>query len=157
MTERDTSRVFAVCRVDPPSATAQHKGVVVQGGRPRFYTKKRVREATALWKAIIHSGKSPGFRTLDGAVSVSIRFTYAFPAGFSKRKRAAGAIPKPTRPDLDNLSKVILDAATAAAVWHDDGQVASLRLDKVWGDHGEVSILIEPAAAGTDTNTTPKG
>lgn len=47
------------------------------------------------------------------------------------------------RVDLDNLVKTVLDAATAAGVWHDDSQVtvlsAALELDKV-NPRTEISI-----------------
>ncbi len=157
MKDKPDNVVMAVCRVDPPSATSQQKGVAVVGGRPRFYTKKDVRAALKLWRLVIHSGKSRGFRRFEGPVAVSIGITYPFPADWSRRRRAEGAQPKPTRPDLDNLCKVALDAATAANVWRDDAQVTRLEVSKAWGDHGELRILIRPDAPQPTPQPAPAG
>lgn len=42
------------------------------------------------------------------------------------------AVPKRVtdKPDLDNLTKPVLDALTSAGVWHDDSQVVLLRVSK---------------------------
>jgi len=44
------------------------------------------------------------------------------------------AAPKATRPDCDNLSKLILDGMTKARYWHDDAQVADLHIKKFTSD-----------------------
>lgn len=59
--------------------------------------------------------------------------------------KTGGRIPHAGRPDVDNLSKTVLDALTLAEVWMDDGQV--WRLDsRTWyaaeGESAQVQILI---------------
>lgn len=48
---------------------------------------------------------------------------------------------KPTRPDLDNVAKLLLDAMTKAGYWHDDAQVVELSLAKYTGPIAGVYIL----------------
>lgn len=46
-----------------------------------------------------------------------------------------------TRPDLDKLSRSVLDALTTARIWRDDSQVVALTACKVYGDPGlEVTV-----------------
>jgi Holliday junction resolvase RusA-like endonuclease len=37
--------ITAIIHGDPPTCTAQQKGVMVRGGRPMFFTKKKVADA----------------------------------------------------------------------------------------------------------------
>lgn len=51
-------------------------------------------------------------------------------------------------PDIDNLTKAVMDAITVLNVWRDDSQVVSLNAAKVWSDVREdagVNIAIVPA------------
>lgn len=47
-------------------------------------------------------------------------------------------IPKPTKPDLDNYIKSVLDAITAAGIWKDDNLVCSIKAAKYYGAEGFV-------------------
>ncbi len=56
-----------------------------------------------------------------------------------------GRVPKPTRADVDNIAKAVLDALTKARAWQDDGQVWSLTARKWYAatserPHVEISI-----------------
>ena len=49
--------------------------------------------------------------------------------------------PKTTRPDWDNLLKIIKDAATRAGWWRDDALVYSESMERYfWPDADEVTI-----------------
>jgi Holliday junction resolvase RusA-like endonuclease len=79
-----------------------------------------------------------------GPLSVVVVLRYPYPARLSAKARTGEPlIPCDTRPDLDNLSKMILDAIGKAGVWRDDGQVASLTLQKFWSAEPGVYIQIE--------------
>lgn len=43
-------------------------------------------------------------------------------------KADPGLLPCPVKPDADNVSKIVKDAATRAEVWGDDDQVVDLRV-----------------------------
>ena len=79
----------------------------------------------------------------SGPVSVSLTFIHKRPQRFPKKH--TGRILKTTRPDIDNLAKTYLDAATQAGIWNDDNQVVSLILTDMYCDkheepHVEMSI-----------------
>lgn len=140
-------------KVDPATLpTAQQKGVTRDG---RVYTKTKVARAKQRLVAELrlaaarHCGVS--FNGLledvrDGVPwSVAIEFVYALK---STPKRNFG-LPKATRPDLDNLTKLVLDALTESGVaFADDGQVAILQVRKRHARAGEdahVRLVFEPA------------
>lgn len=78
------------------------------------------------------------FSTLHeaGPVRVSITFLFARPAGHYRRganaaelRPAAPAHPA-TRPDIDKLTRAVLDALKTGGAYHDDGQVTDLDVRK---------------------------
>ncbi len=46
------------------------------------------------------------------------------------------------KPDTDNIAKVVCDALNGVA-YHDDKQITSLTVDKVWADDGIERVEIE--------------
>lgn len=105
-----------------PRSTHQEKGVRIVRGRPMFYEKKEVAEIRRFYSAIFKAYQPP--QPMTGAVAVRIGFHYPV-----KRPHKDGEV-KGTRPDLDNMAKLILDVATACGFWNDDGQIALLQLSK---------------------------
>ena len=80
-----------------------------------------------------------------GPVEVTLYWTWKIPA---KRKEAAnpakiGAFPKVTRPDLDNLAKLAIDAMTVSGFWKDDSQVARLITQKWYGDMPGIAVSVK--------------
>lgn len=47
-----------------------------------------------------------------------------------------------TKPDLDNVAKVILDALNGIA-YHDDSQVSRLLIEKRYAEEPRVEVMIE--------------
>ena len=129
--------VFIPCEI--PTRTAQQKGVSVRAGRPFFYKKTVVKKAENQLRAIL----APYAPTvpLDGPLCLCI--TLAFPWRKSERKgriRAFQQYPIDTRPDAENLFKSIGDQMTSLGFWHDDGQLSSLRISKVWSDNPGITL-----------------
>lgn len=90
---------------------------------------------------------------LTGAVYLGCHFLLRRPAShFGKRGLLPSAPEYPTgaRSDLDKLVRAIGDAATAAGVWRDDGQVVRIVATKGWAELGDgpgVEITIRPLEA----------
>jgi Holliday junction resolvase RusA-like endonuclease len=77
---------------------------------------------------------------LTGPVSVLVAFVWPWRKGEPKRNRLDGWRPCDTRPDCDNLAKMILDCMTRLAYWLDDGQVSLLPIVKCWGDRPGIGV-----------------
>lgn len=107
-----------------PRTTHQQRGVKVVNGKPMFYTKTKVQEIERLYNFMFHTYRPPQMMT--GAVRVKITFFYP-----AKKPHKHGE-PKATRPDLDNMAKLLIDCATRSGYWRDDGQIADLRIIKAY-------------------------
>lgn len=86
-------------------------------------------------------------KPLSGALAVAFTFLLPIPASRPKWWRAAAAagLIFPRGPhDVDNLAKLALDALTRSGRWwHDDAQVAVLRVIKAYGDGNLVGTEVE--------------
>lgn len=119
----------AFIRVNPADlSTAQQKGVDFT--RKRVFTKPQVRRSHQLIAAALGGIPSEEIVRMSGAVSLKMVFVY--PLG-KKPKRFAYK-PKVTRPDLDNLGKLVIDAiAQDGRFFADDAQIYYLAMEKWWG------------------------
>jgi Holliday junction resolvase RusA-like endonuclease len=112
--------------IDPPTATAQEKQVRVVHGKPVFYDPAPVKSAKNLLIAQLlqHRPKLP----YEGPVSLST--VWLFPKG---RRHRHGEW-RVTKPDTDNLQKLLKDCMTRCGYWQDDAQVVRESVEKRWSD-----------------------
>ena len=112
--------------IDPPTSTAQMKQVRVVKGKPVFYDPPAVKEARRMLSAhlAIHKPEKP----MTGPVS--LRVLWLFPKGKS-HKNGEWRI---TKPDTDNLQRLLKDCMTRCGFWKDDAQVVSEAVEKRWAD-----------------------
>ena len=120
----------------PPTATAQEKQVRVVHGKPLFYDPAPVKEAKDLLTAHL-AGHRPD-KPLAGALQ--LRTLWLFPKGRS-HKNGEWRI---TKPDTDNLQKLLKDCMTKCGFWKDDAQVVRETVEKRWADE-PTGIYIEIA------------
>lgn len=115
-----------------PKGTSQMKRVNHSSGR--FFEGKDLQEARAAYEDQLkdHVPDQP----LDGSVKVSIVFNY-----FVKDKKLKGT-PKTSRPDCDNLVKLVLDVMTRLGYWYDDSQVTELTIMKNWAHGTEANVYV---------------
>ena len=112
----------------PPTRTEQQHRVFFKNGRPVFFRDAKLREAISqLERAVApYVPISP----LEGAVYVKI--IWCFPYRKTEKKSLIGeAIPKDTRPDIDNLNKNLLDVLNKKII-ADDSQIVRLTVEKCW-------------------------
>ena len=76
-------------------------------------------------------------REFLGPVSVAITFWFPRPQAMQWKSKPMLPVPKTTRPDIDNLSKSVLDALEGYAYDH-DAQVVELRAAKWYVQGGGV-------------------
>lgn len=112
--------------IKPPTATAQEKQVRVVSGRPIFYDPAPVKEAKQL--LVGHLMKHRPDKPIDGAVALTT--LWLFPKG-KAHKNGEWRI---TKPDTDNLQKLLKDCMTKCGFWKDDAQVVRETVEKRWSD-----------------------
>lgn len=85
-------------------------------------------KAVKPWRADIREDVAARFDPppLTGALLVELEFSMPRPASAPKRSTP----PAIKRPDLDKLSRAVLDALGSAGVWRDDSQVVRLVASK---------------------------
>ena len=120
--------------IKPPTATAQEKQVRVVNGKPIFFDPAPVKEAKQLLTGhlIAHRPDKP----LTGAVE--LRTIWLFPKGKSHKNGEW----RVTKPDTDNLQKLLKDCMTRCGFWEDDAQVVREIVEKRWSDE-PTGIYIE--------------
>ena len=118
----------------PPTATAQEHSVKVVNGRPVFFDPPNVKEAKKLLMG--HLIKNRPKEPIVGAVQLTVM--WLFPKGKSHKNGEW----RTTRPDTDNLQKLLKDCMTKTGFWKDDAQVVSERVEKRWSDE-PTGIYIE--------------
>lgn len=85
-----------------------------------------------------------GAPLLECAVRLQVIATYPWPRIFRKgRREAIDGAWKATRPDIDNIAKLISDNLNLI-VWRDDAQVAAVIAYKLHGDTPGVDVTIAP-------------
>jgi Holliday junction resolvase RusA-like endonuclease len=89
-------------------------------------------------------GRAP----LQGPLELSVQAIYLRPKTHTrKRREAAGAEWKSSKPDADNISKIIKDALNKIA-WVDDAQIASLHVWKQYGEKARLTVKIVQLGGG---------
>ena len=87
-----------------------------------------------------------GREPLTGPVRLAISAVWPWPKSWSaKKRRAAGAHYKTSKPDADNVGKLVADALNGIC-WTDDAQVAELRVTKQYGMAGATYVVVEALA-----------
>lgn len=129
--------------VPQPQGSAR---AVVRGGRAVVTSanaKLRPWRAAVTAAAAEAHGDAPPF---DGPVRVTARFCFPRPAGHFGRRGLLPSAPEwpAVRPDLDKLTRALMDSLTDAGVIRDDAQVVDLIVAKVYGDRPGVSVFVEP-------------
>ncbi len=123
--------------MNPPTITHQEKAVHVVRGKPVFYEPAELKAARS--KLLAHLGQYRPERPLEGAVELEV--VWLFPAN----GRHGDVTPKVTRPDTDNLQKLLKDCMTELRFWRDDAQVYTETVMKVWANEPGIAIRVTQA------------
>lgn len=120
--------------MEPPTVTHQEHKVTVVNGRPVFYDPPELKVAKekligTLYKHRIMEPYKTGVRLIT---------KWCFP----KHNHENGEY-RITKPDTDNLQKMLKDCMTKVGFWKDDALVASEITEKFWADQPGIYIRIE--------------
>lgn len=118
----------------PPTVTAQEHKVTIRNGKPVFYDPPELREARA--KLTAHLAKHKPEKPYT--CGVRLITSWCFPG-----EGHADGEYRTTRPDTDNLQKLLKDCMTAVGFWKDDALVASELCEKFWAQVPGIFIKIE--------------
>ena len=125
----------------PPTATAQQKGERVVGGHIHHYKKRNVAAA----EAVLRDALLPYI--LSEPITeqpIWLRTYWMFPYPKSAKKHLPDHERfKITRPDADNLNKMLKDVMTDMGFWKDDALIAIEEVWKMYSDEPGIVIRIE--------------
>lgn len=118
----------------PPTVTHQEKQVAVVNGKPRFYEPEELKTARAKLRDYLamHRPEAP----MEGGVRLVVK--WCVPRG----NHPDGSY-RITKPDTDNLQKLLKDVMTSLGFWKDDAQVASEITEKFWTEIPGIFIRVE--------------
>lgn len=118
----------------PPTVTQQEHKVTIIKGKPVFYDPPELAAAKNKLSGHLtpHRPKSP----IQGAIRLTVK--WLFPRGNHNNGEY-----RITKPDTDNLQKMLKDVMTRCHYWNDDAQVASEIIEKFWADIPGIFIKID--------------
>ncbi len=123
-----------------PTSTSQQKGVNYRTGK--VFTKSSVARLRYEYAAKIKNACQLGVfwlpEPLKGPLSVRLRFGFE-----TKNKKLLGGM-KDTKPDIDNVAKLLIDALADCGFFEvGDQQISHLEVSKWWTEKPCVEITIE--------------
>lgn len=104
--------------------------------------KTRSEEGVVRHLAALEMGMSPPF---DGPVQIALAFMMPIPASFSKAARDDALNDRrfpTTKPDFDNLTKLVTDAMNGI-VYHDDRQIVTAYITKRFSAQPTVRVWVK--------------
>lgn len=120
--------------MDPPTITRQEHKVTMINGKPVFYDGPELKAARQ--KLIGYLAKHRPKQRYECGVRLVVK--WCFPKG----KHQDGEY-RITKPDTDNLQKLLKDCMACVGFWKDDALVASEIVEKFWADVPGIYIWIE--------------
>lgn len=108
----------------PPTVTHQEKEIRCVKGKPIVYEGEKLKDARAKLRAFLAPYRPEVIITSP----VMLMVKWCFPMV----KGAADGQYKHTRPDTDNLQKLLKDCMTDLKFWKDDALVVSEHIEKFW-------------------------
>lgn len=110
-------------KMKPPTITAQEHQVTVKNGKPIFYDPSKLKNAKQdlLGHLYQHQPKEP----YKDAVILSVQWLFQSPLHHDGEW-------KTTKPDTDNLQKLLKDCMTRVGFWDDDALVVREVVEKRW-------------------------
>ena len=120
----------------PPTVTAQEHKVMIRKGKPVFYDPPAVKDARE--KLLAHLAKHVPPQPYDRK-PLELTVQWRFPL---KGSHTDGEY-RTTKPDTDNLQKLLKDCMTVCGFWQDDALVASEICEKFWAEIPGIFIRVE--------------
>jgi len=119
----------------------------VTKARPRFNTRTGrafTDDKTRIFENIVSLAYGSRHYFDDSYITVKIKFKFEIPKSYSKKKRLEAIEGKirPTKADIDNYIKAVLDGLNKKA-WKDDRYICSIEAEKIYAEEGCIEVSIE--------------
>jgi Holliday junction resolvase RusA-like endonuclease len=119
----------------PPTVTHQQHRVKMVHGKPTFYDSPELKDARMKLTSYLsqHRPEKP----YTSAVRLTAKWLFPVTGKHHDGEYRA------TKPDTDNLQKLLKDCMTACGYWTDDALVASEICEKFWAEHSGIFVKVE--------------
>lgn len=125
-----------------PCAQGRPRATVING-RAHVYDPTKSRNWKGEAKHLMHEALGGQKPFLEGPVAVFIRAIHTCPKSDYRKRTPAPRRWRPKRPDIDQIAKAVLDAATGV-LWHDDAQVVALTVEQCTAAQDEApGVLVQ--------------
>lgn len=120
-----------------PVSQGSVQAITVNGkARVIHHKSKELYEQRGIIQELYHE---EGGEKIDGAVALDLTFSFIRPKSVKEKKRPYMTV----KPDIDKLTRAVLDALTHHA-YDDDCQVVSLHVCKLYGEDEYIRINVTP-------------
>lgn len=119
----------------PPTKTFQDKVVRFYGHTPGIGYSYEAEQIKEKFKGMVY--KYVPDEPFDGPLRIVLKWLFPLIEGSHDGQW------KTTKPDVDNLPKMIVDAMTSVGFWKDDNVIASLICEKFWAEKTGIYIQIQ--------------
>lgn len=119
----------------PPQTTHQMKKVHVVNGKPVYYEPAELKAARS--KLMGHLGQHVPDKKYISSIRLITKWCFPITSNHSDGEY------KYTKPDTDNLQKLLKDCMTDCGYWKDDALVVSEITEKFWAKMPGIYIKIE--------------
>ena len=119
----------------PPTITQQEKSITIRNGKPVVYEPAELKQAREKLRA--HLARHVPKKSFTGPVWLGVK--WCFPI----RGRHRDGEYKATKPDTDNLEKMLKDVMGDLGFFKNDAQVASEHVEKFWAKVPGIYIVME--------------
>ena len=118
----------------PPTITHQQHKVKTVNGKPVFYDPPELKDA----RQKLTANLIPNIPEQPFTTAVRLTTKWLFPKGQHKNGEW-----KTTKPDTDNMIKLLKDCMTVCRFWKDDALIVSEITEKFWADIPGIYVRIE--------------
>ena len=119
-----------------PTTTHQEKQVHVVNGKPVFYEPAELKAVRSKLKA--HLAQNAPEAPVTGPIGLQVKWCFKTIKGHRNGEYRI------SRPDTDNLQKLLKDCMTSVGFWKDDAQVCQEIVEKFWSDVPGIYIRVQP-------------
>lgn len=127
----------------PPKHTAQGSNQILKTKSGRFFIGKKTNSNAKATQNELFNLLYPyrPEQPLEKPLRVEIKWVYPYRKSEPKKNRTSEKYCD-TRPDVDNICKLLFDMMTRIGFWIDDSQIADLHFTKVWDNKPRIEIRI---------------